>query len=151
MSGGPIDRVRCSDPGRLGANPKLEVLGAVVVLDAVEVVDRFVSQEMASELLLHHEDVFEDVGAIWASPRMVGDPQQDVAGPMRGSSALPRAVVATTVTSTGGARPRLPLLRSPALARVLRATRGADRMSARGTIRAAALGADAHTRACHRP
>jgi hypothetical protein len=59
----PGSRDRILDPRsrRLRFRPKLEVLEAVVVSDAVLVMHVLPRQEEPLQVRLHHEDVFEDV------------------------------------------------------------------------------------------
>ena len=47
----------------IGASSEFKVLKAVVVLDAVEVVDILISPESAAKMPLHDEAMFEDVDA----------------------------------------------------------------------------------------
>ena len=51
--------------------PQLEVLWSVVVLDPVEVMHRLASNQVATEKVLHHEHVLEDV-PVAAGTRQAG-------------------------------------------------------------------------------
>ena len=54
----PLDEVRRTLARHLRRNPKLEILNAVVVADAVHVVDVFVRCERPAEVPLHDHPVF---------------------------------------------------------------------------------------------
>jgi hypothetical protein len=118
----PRDRVHSPDAGRLGSDPKFQIFGRVVIADPVLMVDAFVGKQRSTELLLHHDDVFEDV-ALGSGSRMVWHPNHEVPGVMLGPAALPIVVRWSGLASTQPASParaRLDLLGIPASALVSR-------------------------------
>ncbi len=92
----------CPLPCGLVLGPELEILGTVVVTDAVLVVDVIGSQKLAAEHLFHDEAVLQDVPLLgsWSHPfGRVGIPDPDI-------PALPNAATApvggtVTVVITG--------------------------------------------------
>ena len=81
------------------SQPELEVLRSVVVPNAVAVVDVLVAHEVASELLLHHEDVLKHLGMSGTGARMFRGVAHDVARLVTGAPSPPVPV--------GGAGDRL--------------------------------------------
>src|SRR5947208_14029824 len=91
------------------ASPTARGSQAVVVSNAVPMVDRLVRKQVAAEHLLHHENVFEHVWHTSGS-RMTGHPRHDVARLVPRPTAPPVPVELTTVLSAPIAGRRLPLL-----------------------------------------
>lgn len=58
----PGERVTDADTGRLRSRPEFEVLGSVVVADAVAVVDRLRIAQVAAEDLFGDQNVLEHIG-----------------------------------------------------------------------------------------
>jgi hypothetical protein len=73
----------------VGPRPQFEVLRAVVVLDAVDVM--FALDEVSPKDLLGDEDVLEDIPATRA--RVVGNPDHDISRLVPGPAASPVTVV----------------------------------------------------------
>jgi hypothetical protein len=70
-------------PDGWGRNPKFQILGRIVIADPVLVVDALVSEQRSTELLLIHDDVFEDV-SLGPGSRMVWHPHHEVPGVVLG-------------------------------------------------------------------
>jgi hypothetical protein len=116
----PRERVHSPDAGRLGSDPKFQILGRVVIADPVPVVNALVSEQHPTEPRLHHEDVFEDV-SLGSCSRMVWHANHEVPGVVLGPAALPIMVRCSDLASTqpaGPARACLDLLRIAARALV---------------------------------
>ena len=108
---GPCDGVRRANTARLRSYPELEILRSIVILPAVEVMDRLVRQEIATDLLLHHEDVFEHVRALRSSSWVARNAAHHVAPLVNGHAATPVAVRPPRGGLTGPAGGRRWLLR----------------------------------------
>jgi hypothetical protein len=68
--------------------PQFKVFGAVVVPNLVDVMDSLIRVEAATELLLHRQDMFEDVPAV-DSPWVVWSPDANVSVLELDAPALP--------------------------------------------------------------
>jgi hypothetical protein len=101
----------------LWTDPQFQILGPVVVTDAIEVMNGFVWKERASQHPLHHEDVFEYVAA-GSGSRMVGEPDHQVARMMLGLPTLPMAVELPILSGALQASCSLPLFRPTTAASV---------------------------------
>src|SRR5579862_1948572 len=116
-------------PEGLGASPELQVFGAVVVANTVDVVDGLPFHQVQAKLLLGHQDVFQHVTEAGAG--MIGHPHHEVA------SLVPRAAsppVAIGLPGHGAARRtrcRLDLLGVATRAQILGSTSRATPMAAR--------------------
>jgi hypothetical protein len=88
----PGDGVADTDPCRLGASPQLQVFWPVVVSNTVTVMYRLTRQEIPSQDLVHHEDMFEHVTDAAGGPGMRGNPPHDVSGLVPGLPTLPVAI-----------------------------------------------------------
>lgn len=66
------------DPAWLRADPKLEILGAIVVPDAVSVMHTLVCDQVTTNRAFHYEDVLEDVAI--AGSGMTRHPDHDISG-----------------------------------------------------------------------
>ena len=111
----PRESVDAPDACRLWSYPQLQVLGAVVVSDAIAVMYVLARQEIASQHLLHDQDVLEDIAPV-AGPRVLGCPDQRVSVLVPGSPAPPVVVGRPALGVAGGTGGRLILLASPARA-----------------------------------
>lgn len=94
-------------PTWVARGPELEVLEAVVLLVAVAMVDCFVGEEFAAEVLLHDVTVFEDVPSISAMSSISAriSPPRTTLGNLDGrriTMLLPALVVALTKPPRGG-------------------------------------------------
>jgi hypothetical protein len=78
------------------AAPNLQVLGAIVVFDAVQVVYRFIGQEDATELALYYSDVLEDVSAVAGTAGMSWLPNHHIPAFVVSPTALPITVAASS-------------------------------------------------------
>jgi hypothetical protein len=87
----PLDGVAHPDARRLRPGPQLEVLGPVVVADAVAVVNRLPFDEVPAQELFGDEDVLEHVGAL-PGAWMSGGSDHHIAGLVPRAAALPVAV-----------------------------------------------------------
>jgi hypothetical protein len=86
----PGDRVADANPRRLRARPELEVLRAVVVTDAIDVVDGLPLHEVSPEDLFDNDNVLEHVSK--AGARVVRNPHERIA-PLVASPASPPVAV----------------------------------------------------------
>jgi len=61
----PRQRIPCSDPAWLWANPQFKVLGSIVVADPVEVMNAFVWEEESPELLRGQDGAHVSFGSLF--------------------------------------------------------------------------------------
>jgi hypothetical protein len=87
----PCNGIADSDTRWLGGSPQLEVLGAIVISNAVSMVNRFTIEQMSAKKLLRHENVLEDIRPTRGT-RMARRSHRDVTGLVPRTSALPVAV-----------------------------------------------------------
>jgi hypothetical protein len=125
----------------LGPGPQFEVRRAVVVLNAVDVVNGFALDEVPAEDLLGDEDVLEDISA--AGARMTWNTHHDVARLVSRFAASPVPVLRASLASARAARRGLDLLFVAAEAEISTSTRWATTMPARRLKRPSALYANA--------
>ena len=123
----PWKSVNAPDACRLWSYPQLQVLGAVVVSDAVAVMHVLARQEIASQHLLHDQDVLEHVTPV-AGPRVLGCPDHRVSVLVAGPPAPPVVVGRPALGVAGGTGGRLVLLASPARAEIVRPARRAAKV-----------------------
>jgi hypothetical protein len=91
------------DAGWLWPGPQLQVFQPVVVPHAVAMVNGFIRQEVATQHLLHHEDVLEDILAL-SGPGVTRCPEHDIARLVAGASASPVAIRGAGHTTAGSTR-----------------------------------------------
>ena len=84
----PCNGIADSDTRWLGGSPQLEVLGAIVISNAVSMVNRFTIEQMSAKKLLRHENVLEDIIAIRGT-RMARRADHDIPGLVLGPAAFP--------------------------------------------------------------
>jgi hypothetical protein len=99
----PFDGIADSDTRWLGGSPLFEVLGSIVVSNAVSMVNRFTIEQMSAKKLLHHENVLED---IWPTcgTRMARRADHDVPRLVPGPAAFPVPVGLCRNTPTDATR-----------------------------------------------
>lgn len=98
----PINEVLRPLSTGLGMRPQLQVLRAIVVLDSVQVMYVLAGQEVASDLVLHHEDVLEDVSpSSGICPGVIGLPDHDVALVVAGLATRPSRIKFTRSVKAG--------------------------------------------------
>ncbi len=89
---GPLHRVFDSDAGWLRLDPQLEPVESIVVANTVFVMNGLIWEEVASKVLLHHEDVLEHV-AVGVGGRVVRAADEHIALIADVPSALPGRVI----------------------------------------------------------
>jgi len=147
----PPHGIRHSDTARLWSHPELEILRAIVVLHAVEVMDRLLGEQEPPDFLLHDKDVLEYVGAARAGSRMTRGATHHVPRLVKGRTTAPVAVGFTgcrLARPTGG---RCRLLGVPTRAEVVRRlspTRRTEKMSTRRFERSIAALTPLHPTQC---
>jgi hypothetical protein len=113
----PCKGVDRPDACRLWSYPQLQVLGAVVVSDAVAVMHVLARQEIPAKELLHDENVLEDVAAVTRF-RVLRSPDQRVPVSVPAPPASPIVVRWAALGVAGGTCGRLALLSRAARAEV---------------------------------
>jgi hypothetical protein len=135
----PFDRVADPDAWGLRPCPQLQVLRAVVVSDAVDVVDRLSIHQEPAEEFFGHDDVLEHIAL--AGTRMIRDAHERVAGLVPCAASLPVAIGFPDVGTAGGTGHRLDLLLVAARAEVPGSARRATPVAAGRLEEPSALGA----------
>ena len=125
----PREGVDAADTCRLGSNPQLQVLGAVIITDAVAVMHVLPWQEIPAKHLLHDENVLKNVASV-ACPRVLRRPDQRIPVLVPGPPASPIVVRCPALGMAGGTGGRLRLLAGPAGAEIVGPTRRAAQVAA---------------------
>lgn len=89
----PSHRVRSPYPCWVRPNPKLQVLRAIVVLNAINVVHGFILGQIPAQNAFHYDNVFENILPGRCGSGMSRRPDHDITFPVRCSASLPVIVL----------------------------------------------------------
>ena len=105
----PLDSVAHSDARWLRVRPQLEVLGTIVVPDAVSMVNGFAVEQIPAKQVLCHEYVLEHIRPTRGS-RMTGCAHHEIASFVPSPATLPIPIRLSRVVPAATATLRLQLL-----------------------------------------